>query len=161
MWLTAGGADADDLAVAAAAELLRGRRQAPDLLRLERVYVAGVTREVSHHSLRALLADVTGVEVHSCLNVDHCGAALEFTLVVDAADAFRAALRTSRAASVLHILSEIDPASPALLGHARSRQLGGARAAEVSEAYYCSRLLLKLPQKQKPTALPPHVRASL
>ncbi|OSX72900.1 hypothetical protein BU14_0396s0003 [Porphyra umbilicalis] len=156
------GEDADARAAAAAAELTHGRRRPPPLLTLETFYVSGVSRDVRQHRLRALLAEVTRVDVHAIVDVDRCGAATEVTLVAAAVPAFVAAAGREHAATVLRVLPGVDPWSPALLGPARCRALGGGeRAAEVSAGYCRQRLLDKLAQLPRRGALRLPVRQAL
>ncbi|GAB0498740.1 hypothetical protein MMPV_010088 [Pyropia vietnamensis] len=85
-------ATADARAAAAAAELRRVRRRPADAPTLATVYVAGVSRDVRQHRMRALLADVTGVDVHSIVDVDRFGATTAVTVVAAAAEGFRSAV---------------------------------------------------------------------
>jgi len=161
-WLSVGGADADARAAAVAVELSVDRRRTPLLLTLETDYVSRVSRDVRQHRLRALLADVTKVDVHAFVDADRFGATTAVTLVADAAAAFRSAVGAGRAAAVLRVFPGVDPGAPAQLGPARRRALGGgARAAEVAAALCRQRLNGKLAQLDKRAALPPLVRQSL
>jgi len=157
-----GPVNADMRAAAAAAELSRVRPRPPQKLTLETVYVSGVSRDVRQHRLRTLLADVTGVGVHAFVDVDRFGTTTVVTLVADAAAAIRAAVGRGRAATVLRLLPADDPWSPALLGGARRRALGGAVLAADVAAAHCRRCLTaKLQQLPRRGAMPPHVRTSL
>ncbi|OSX70859.1 hypothetical protein BU14_0649s0001 [Porphyra umbilicalis] len=161
-WVANGSVDADMRAAAAAAELSRRRPRPPPTLTLETVYVSGVSRDVRQHHLRAMLADVTGVGVHAFVDADRFGTTTAVTLVADAAPAFRVAVGRGRAATVLRLLPVADPWSPALLGAARRRALGGgALAADVAAAYCRRRLTAKLGQLSGRAAMPPHLRAAL
>jgi len=156
------GGEADACAAGAAAQLAHGRRRPPPLLTLETLYVSGVSRDIRQHRLRALLAEVTGVAVHALVDVDRCGAATEVTLVAAAVPAFVAAAGREHAATVLRVLPGVDPWSPALLGPARRRALGGGeRAAEVSAGFCRQRLLDKLAQLPRRDALRLPVRQAL
>lgn len=97
--------------------------------------IAGVSRDALQPRLRDFLAEVTGFHVHDVVDVDHYDKTTAVTLVASEATAFRSALGVGHAASVLRLLPNEDPWSPALLGIARRRELSGARAAEVSAAF--------------------------
>ncbi|GAB0497966.1 hypothetical protein MMPV_009304 [Pyropia vietnamensis] len=112
-------AAADARAAAAAAELRRVRRRPADAPTLATVYVAGMSRDVRQHRMRALLADVTGVDVHSIVDVDRFGATTAVTVVAAAAEGFRSAVGKGRAATVLRLLPTADPWAPALLDSSR------------------------------------------
>ncbi|KAK1867114.1 hypothetical protein I4F81_009623 [Pyropia yezoensis] len=105
----AADADADARAATAAAELCRVRRRTVDAPTLETVYVSGVSRDVRQHRMRALLADVTGVDAHNFVDVDRFGTTTAVTVVAAAADAFRLAVGRGRAATVLRLLPGADP----------------------------------------------------
>ncbi|KAK1861235.1 hypothetical protein I4F81_003819 [Pyropia yezoensis] len=157
----AADADADARAATAAAELCRVRRRTIDAPTLETVYVSGVSRDVRQHRMRALLADVTGVDAHNFVDVDRFGATTAVTVVAAAADTFRLAVGKGRAATVLRLLPGADPWSPALLGAARRRGLDAAAAAEAAADFCRRRLEAKLAQLPARVAMPPHLRAAL
>ncbi|GAB0498744.1 hypothetical protein MMPV_010093 [Pyropia vietnamensis] len=154
-------ATADARAAAAAAELRRVRRRPADAPTLATVYVAGVSRDVRQHRMRALLADVTGVDVHSIVDVDRFGATTAVTVVAAAAEGFRSAVGKGRAATVLRLLPTADPWAPALLGAARRRGLSAAAAAAAAAGFCRRRLEAKLAQLPARAAMPPHLRAAL
>jgi len=160
--LANGPVDADMRAAAAALALSRLRPRPLQKLTLETVYVSGASRDVCQHRLRTLLADVTGVGVLAFVDVDRFGTTTTVTLVADAAAAFRAAVGRGRAATVLRLVPAADPWSPALLGGARRRTLGGgALAADVAAAHCRRCLTAKLQQLPRRGAMSPHVRTSL
>jgi len=160
--LSLGEADADARVAAAAAERSVNRRRMPPLLALETVYVSWMSCDVRQHRLRALLADVTGVDVHAFVDVYRFGATTALTLVADAAAEFGAAVGAGRAAEVLRVLKGLDPWPPALLGPAQRRALcGGTRAAEVAAALCHQRLTGTLAQLETRAALPTLVRHTL
>jgi len=148
-------------AAAAAAELSRARPRPPPNLALETAYVSGVPRDDRPHRFRTLLADVTGVCVHTFVDADRFGTTTAVTLVAHAAPAFCAAVGHGRAATVLRLLPAADPRSPALLGSARRRALGGSALAADVVASHCRRALTAtLEQLPRRGDMPPHVRAS-
>ncbi|GAB0494469.1 hypothetical protein MMPV_005762 [Pyropia vietnamensis] len=154
-------ATADARAAAAAAELRRVRRRPADAPTLATVYVAGVSRDVRQHRMRTLLADVTGVDVHSIVDVDRFGATTAVTVVAAAAEGFRAAVGKGRAATVLRLLPTADPWAPALLGAARRRGLSAEAAAAAAAGFCRRRLEGKLAQLPARVAMPPHLRVAL
>ncbi|GAB0496801.1 hypothetical protein MMPV_008122 [Pyropia vietnamensis] len=107
--------------------------------------------------MRALLADVTGVDVHSIVDVDRFGATTAVTVVAAAAEGFRTAVGKGRAATVLRLLPTADPWAPALLGAARRRGLSAAAAAAAAAGFCRRRLEAKLAQLPARAAMPPHL----
>jgi len=96
------------------------------------------------------------------VDVDRFGATTAVTLVADAVPVFVAALAAGRSAAVLRVLPGADLWSPALLGPARRRELGGGeRASEVAAAFFRQRMRDQLAQLPRRAALPPHVRQAL
>ncbi|OSX78234.1 hypothetical protein BU14_0115s0005 [Porphyra umbilicalis] len=82
-------------------------------------YVSGVNRDAPAQRLRGELADLTGVHVHSIVDVRRVGAATAVTLTATGVAAFVAALGVGAAAGVLTLLPGADPWSPAFLGPRR------------------------------------------
>jgi len=148
-------------AARAAALLTRERLRAGALVARETVYVSGVTRAAAAQRLRALLADLTGAQVHRIVDVRLFGSGTAVTLVSIAVAAFSAAVATGATARVLTFLRGADPWGPALLSSRWRAQLS-ADAAAAEAAAHNRRCLTELVADLAARAtMPLYLRASL
>jgi len=148
-------------AARAAALLTRERPRARALVALETVYVSGATRAAPAQRLRALLADLTGAQVHEIVDERLFGSVTAVTLASIAVAASSAAVATGATAVVLTLLRGSDPWGPALLGSRWRAQLS-ADAAPAEAAARCRRHLIEQVADlaaRKP--MPQYLRASL
>jgi len=96
-------------AAVAAALPTRERPRAGALVALETVYVSRVTRAAPAQHLRALLADLTGAQVHAIVDVPLFESATVVSLAFISVAAFSAAVATGVIARVLNLLRGADP----------------------------------------------------
>ena len=94
-----------------------------------------MTRAAAAQRLRALLADLTGAQVHRIVDVRLFGSVTAVTLVSIAVAAFSAAVATGATARVLTFLRGADPWGPALLSSRWRAQLSADAAAAEAAAH--------------------------
>ncbi|OSX78003.1 hypothetical protein BU14_0126s0042 [Porphyra umbilicalis] len=145
----------------AAALLTRERPRAGALVALETAYVSGVTRAAPSQRLSALLADLTGAQVHAIVDVRLFGSVTAGTLASISVAAFSAAVATGATARVLTLLRGADPWGSAFLGSRWRAQLVADAAAAEAAARCRRRLTEQFADLAARTTMPLYLRASL
>jgi len=145
-------------AARAAALLTRERPRAGALVALETVYVSGETRA---QRLRALLADLTGAQVHKIVDMRLFGSVTAVTLASIAVAAFSAAVASGAIAHGLTQLRGADPWGPALLGSRWRAQFSAGAAAAEAAARCHRRLAEQVVDLAARATMPQYLRASL
>ncbi|OSX80420.1 hypothetical protein BU14_0052s0036 [Porphyra umbilicalis] len=148
-------------AARAAAFLTRARPRAGALVARETIFVSGVNGGAPAQRLRGVLADLTGVHVHSIVDVRRIGAATAVTLTATGVPTFTAALGVGAAAGVFTLLPGANPWSPAFLGPRRRAHLTSATAAAEAVSSCRRRHANQVAEVATRAAMPPFLRASL
>jgi len=126
--------------------------------RIHYIYVSGVTLS---QRLRALLADLTGAQVHKIVDVRLSGSVTAVTLASIAVAAISAAVATGATAHGLTLLRGADPWGPALLRSRWRAQFSGGAAAAEAAARCRRRLAEQVAYLAARATMPQYLRASL
>ena len=145
-------------AARAAALLTRERPRAGAPVALQTVYVSGMTRA---QRLRALLADLTGAQVHKIVDMRLFGSVTAVTLASIAVAAFSVAVAGGATAHGLTLLRKADPLGPVLLGSLWRAQFSAGAAAAEAAARCHRRLAEQVVDLSARATMPQYLRASL